>query len=352
MKKILSVLLALVTCLSMVSPASAMASDNTDTISAEERAAIINELSIFEQDKTSIGLGHVDFNNLYISGKVPVYEYTSNGFVELSNLYLLFEDNEIVTLMYNAGESHYQIMTSLAMDISQANLTNVALIYDRNGCYLYDGTKVTLLGNADIIVEGRGDVNEASARKLSKVQLIDITNTQKLGYVSNCMQTRAQANYILGVSYVTQLPYNKICWAATTACIVNYVKGTSLTAKQVAIAKWGSTDFDNEGLSTKNSVSFMNSKYNMGYTYHNYVPSDDVMLSNIQKGYPIWGSFVNSNSRHAVTIYGINVIAGRIMIMNPTSGATTGYASSGGYTFVSSYSGNTFTFENAGCKTW
>ena len=53
-----------------------------------------------------------------------------------------------------------------------------------------------------------------------------------------------------------------------------------------------------------------------------------------------------------MTIYGINVIAGRIMIMDPEFGATTSYLSSNGYTYVSSASGATLTFKRAGCRIW
>ena len=40
------------------------------------------------------------------------------------------------------------------------------------------------------------------------------------------------------------------------------------------------------------------------------------------------------------------------MIMDPEFGSTTGYYSSGKYTYVSSYAGVTLTFDRAGCKIW
>lgn len=355
MKKILSVLLVLTMCFNLVSPMGVMASDNIVVCPTEVCTSIINELSVFEQDKASVGMSNVDFNNLYISGKIPVYEYTNNGFAELSNIYLLLENNEIVTVMYEIEETRYQIMPNLAIDIRQTGATNIALIYDINGCHLYDGLRIITLGNTNMIVDGRADITVAEDLELSELSLVNIAETQKLNYISNNVNARSQANYMCSVSYVTQRPDNSICWAATTACIVNYVKGKTLTAKQVAKAKWGSSDY-NKGLEVSKVISFMNSKYNMNYTYHNYTPSDNAILSNIQNGYPIYGSFdwVNGSSsgRHGVTIYGINVIAGRIMIMDPEFGSTTSYLSSSGYTYVSSYSGASLTFKRAGCKTW
>lgn len=347
MKKFFSVLLVLTMCVNLVSPLGVMASDNIVVCPTEVCTSIINELSMSEQDKASIGMSNVDFSNLYISRKIPVYEYTNNGFTEFSNIYLLLENNEIVTVMYEVEETRYQIMPNLAIDIRQTGATNIALIYDINGCHLYDGLKIITLGNTNMIVEGRADLTEAEELELSKLALVNIAETQKLNYISNTVNTRSQANYMCSVSYVTQLPDDKICWAATLACIVNYVKGTSLTAKQVAKAKNGATDY-NHGLYDKT----MNSEYNMNYKYHNYKPSDNVMLTNIKNGYPIYGSFTWTNGRHAVTIYGINVLAGCIMIMDPKFGATTSYLSSNGYTYVSSYSGTTLTFDRVGCKTW
>ena len=351
MKKILSVLLVLTMCFNLVSPMGVMASDNIVVCPTEVCTSIINELSVFEQDKASVGMSNVNFNNLYISGKVPVYEYTNNGFTELSNIYLLLENNEIVTVMYEIEETRYQIMPNLASDIRQTGATNIALIYDINGCHLYDGLEIITLGNTNMIVDGRKDITEAEDLEFSEISLASTVETQKLNYVSNNVNARTQANYMCSVSYVTQIPDDQICWAATLACIVNYVKGTSLTAKQVAKAKNGATNY-NQPMYDKTAISFMNSEYNMNYKYHNYKPSDNVMLTNIKNGYPIYGSFTWTNGRHAVTIYGINVIAGRIMIMDPEFGATTSYLSSSGYTYVSSYSGTTLTFDRAGCKTW
>ena len=268
---------------------------------------------------------------------------------------LPFENNEIVTLMYEIEQTRYRIMPKLAIDIRQTGKTNIALIYDINGCHLYDGVGIITLGNTNMIVDGRRDVAEADDFELSELSLANIVKTQKLNYVSNNVNARTQSNYVCSVSYVTQLPNDEICWAATVACIVNYVKGKSLTAKQVAIAQWGSSDY-NKGLETKNAILFMNNEYNMNYIYNNYTPSDNAILTNIQNGYPIYGSFdweIGSTSgSHGVTIYGINTIAGRIMIMDPEFGSTTSYYSSSGYTYVSSYSAKTLTFKRAGCQTW
>ncbi len=351
MKKIFSVLLILMMCINLVSPMEAMASNEMIVCPAEVCTAVINELSLHEYDKYSLGIEDVNFKNLYISKKISVYEYTQDSFSEISNLYLLFENNEIVTAMYGLGNNQYQIMTKLANDIKQVQSTNIAVIYDINGCYLYNGSDFVLLGITDIIVENRENITRVKDSEISELSVVNISETQKLNYESNNINARSQANYMCSVKYVTQTPNDSICWAATTACIVNYVKGKNLTAKQVATAKWGTSDY-NKGLEVSKVISFMNSKYNMNYKYHNYVPSDNVILNNIQDDYPIYGSFDWSNGRHGVTVYGINVIAGRIMIMDPEFGSTTAYLGANGYTYVNSYAGVTLTFKRAGCKTW
>ena len=78
----------------------------------------------------------------------------------------------------------------------------------------------------------------------------------------------------------------------------------------------------------------------------------NVILTNIQRGYPIYGSFETRTGFHAVTIYGINVTSGRIMIMDPQYGSTTCYYGTNGYTYVSEYAGYTFTLSHAICNSW
>ena len=134
----------------------------------------------------------------------------------------------------------------------------------------------------------------------------------------------------------------------------------------MAKAKFGATNFNNT-LTGYEAISFMNSKYSMGYVYGYYLmPSDDVIITNIQQGYPLYWHGINPfGDGHAMTIYGINATAGRIMIMDSNFGSTTAYyrnAASGSstsydpegyyYRYVNPNSNIEYAIQSASCRYW
>lgn len=75
---------------------------------------------------------NVDFSNLYISEKINVYEYSQTGFTELSEAYVISENENIVSLAYRADQEHYQIMTFLAEKIAETGERSFAVVYDQS----------------------------------------------------------------------------------------------------------------------------------------------------------------------------------------------------------------------------
>jgi len=145
-----------------------------------------------------------------------------------------------------------------------------------------------------------------------------------------------------------------LCWAATIACISNYLYNTSLTAPVVSNTYFGSNtnpapDF---GVSGVNVAAFMNAQYGIPYTYGSSRPSDNAMLSNISAGYPVYGIFQCPSSLHAVTIYGIDPISGYISIKDPQFGSATGYSNGTTYTYYSSYAYIYPTLHSGICLVW
>lgn len=333
------------------------ASEGKADISSETLAGIQDAFSIIELDKTEYGLENVDFERLTVGNEIHMYEYTLSEMKELRIAYPVFDGEKLVALAIDAGNQKYQIMTILADKIRDLGIQSAAIVYDSEGCYAYNGDLFYLLGKNEVMLGGRKTISDGDydERELNTLKLTALAGVISLDYVSSVIDAREQTYFCCNVSYITQQPYHSICWAATTATIVNYVKGVSLSAVAVAQARFGSTDF-NHGLSADAVASFMNSVYQMGYTYHDYVPSNNVMTNNIQSGYPIYGSFTwtngSSSGYHAVTVYGINVVSGYITIMDPEYGSVTCYYSNQGYTYVSAYSGSTVTFARANCKYW
>lgn len=183
---------------------------------------------------------------------------------------------------------------------------------------------------------------------LELTKLCSCTNLNYLPDVSE--KERIQTYFSCDVKYVTQNPYNQICWAASTAMIVNYLKGTSYTAVDVAKAKLGN-DF-NQGLDTDRVVVFMNDTYEIGYSYHDIGPSEAAVLENIKAGYPLYASASINGSSHAVVIFAVNPVLGYFSFFDPLQGAVSVYSNGSSNSFVDENTGKTYTFLRTICKKW
>ena len=338
----------------MSSSVTAGAETLSEPIFNQTSNSIASELAYYETDKSLIGMEGVDFNNLEIGEKIYVYEYLTSGFNEIASAYLIFEENDIVTLAYNIGDCKYQFMTSLAQLIELANEEVFAIVYDKNGCYLYNGASfVQISYTTELCVETRDIVFNATSAQKADIRLSDAYDSVVLTYTTMVANARTQANFFCTLNYVTQTPYNNICWAATLAMISNSVNGTALTAVDVATAYFGANF--NRTLARTIVAELMNNVYNLPYTYRDEAPSDNAILWNIQNGFPIYASFRQTANSvgHAGALYGINVIAGRIVIMDPMFGSTTCYLNSNGeYYYVYSGTGATFVLQRALCRSW
>ena len=80
--------------------------------------------------------------------------------------------------------------------------------------------------------------------------------------------------------------------------------------------------------------------YRFSTDYRNF---ENKIYQSICADYPVGGTFdVIGGAYHATVIFGVNVISGRIQVMDPEYGSTTAtYSSNGVYTYVSSYANTT-----------
>lgn len=358
-KKLMSIVLALALVLGISAPAMAASptvaegTSQMSTLADDDRSAIITALQHIESNKDAFELGKVDFADLYIGNKIQAYEYVENGLEELYYAFPLLYNGKVVALAIKVRGENYQISSALVDKINDASTATISLIYDANAVYLFDGENFTLLGESSTAVVQRESFNDGlpDVNKIC-VNLCDLGETERLEYVP-AMNSRAQTYFACNVKYVPQGSDKNICWAATVACINNYVNGTNLTAADVARAKYGSFYYDKD-LMTDEVVKFMNSQYNLNYTYHEYAPSDLVMLNNIQSGRPMYGSFFTTGAtRHGATVYGINLVSGYITVMDPAFGSATAYdGGQGFYSYLNPYSGMELGLIYAICYTW
>lgn len=328
--------------------------EDKEIISSEEEEKIIDVLKYVESDAKSFGLSGIDFNNLQISDAIPLYEYKSQEFFKIGETYPIISDGHIVALATKCCEDKYSLETALAQKIDLLGYKNIAIICDSESEYIYDGSTITEVMKLGIIVEDRDSISDSSLMDYSGISLTNIETVEYLNYSEYQSEITRQNYYFCNVSYVTQNPYNNLCWAATTACIKNYLSGTTLNAAAVSMAYFNVSTVMNIKVPSSDVANFMQNTYGLSYTYNNYRPSDNAILNNITGGYPIYGSFSwttsSSSGYHACTIYGVNPISGYISVMNPSQGAMV--AATNGTTYVFTVGGTSYSLARGICHSW
>lgn len=292
---------------------------------------------------------------MQIGSCVNGYEYVEGEYKEIIHYYPLFYNNNLIAFTLSLDGTHYQLETKLAKEINKINIRKCALIYAAEGCYLYDGISFNLLMIYDIPNNHRMCLNREIEN--AEIELCDLHQKEELRYVQT-PRARIQTYYSCNVPYVSQLPYNKICWAATIATVSNYLNGTNYTAEQIAKAYYG--DNFNDYVSIQTLASLMSNNYNLDYTYQACLLGSTVIYNNIVNGYPVVGSCIYRKGSvvegaHAITIFGVNIVSGYIVLMDPSMGSLTVYASGTEaytYSYWNSCFGKTMELESGICHSW
>lgn len=342
-KKILSALLILAILLPSILTVSA--SRTNMPLSQSERVLLIDALSEIEPQKDAWGLANVDFTNLNVGLPIQTYNYVEGTLESSHVMYPLTVDDRLVLWAIPIG-GQFQITNGLASEVNTAIDFNtpLALIYDASNAYIYSDQYFSHLKHFDQEIDSRGVLNTNTRLTVEGINTISLSQKAFLGYekTNNDMHRAIPMNYSCNVSYVTQHPYNNLCWAASVACIVNHVNGTSLDAVTVAKRYFGNTDFNRDigedNLTEK--IQGYGLSYYQACTGGNF---DNKIIDSILADNPVGAVFdVINGPYHAGVIYSINVISGRIQVMDPEFGMTTASLSeTNDYVYVSSYSNAT-----------
>ncbi len=317
-----------------------------------DNAEIIELLRVIEGQKETYGLEIVDFSLIKIGNVISVYDFVNDEFVFSRDAYPLFYLDELVAVVYKLDDSRFQMTNGLAGVINSLNKKEIAIVYDAQGCHIYDGESFNLIVNSTEN-DGTKDVLR-DGLDCSGISLTDLSEREMLGYTAQ-PQSRIQINWYCGVTYVTQNPYGQIYWAATTACISNYLTGSSYTAEGIAKDYYNSNveAVFNQCIENFEELRILNEYIGdtIEYVGVGGVPSDNCILGNIRNKYPIYAVFRASvYSYHATTIYHYALSgAGYISIMDPQIGEVMMERGANGYSYVSSYSNKEYTLARAYC---
>ncbi len=313
-KKILSTMLCIAITANLIT-ANVFAMENTWE-NTQENEEIIKALQLIEPIKENYGLTDADLENMKVGEPIKTYEYTNDGIVFLRNYIPLICDGTLTAwAMENIdGENmSYQISTAYINEVNKLvdSAGEFALIYDANCCYLSNGVDFQKLGSYEEI--GGRSILTKFALETSTLDLSDISKTHNLNYTNITTHgvVNPQTTYKCNVNYVPQNVngYKNICWAATIACIVNYVKGTHYTALSFIS---DNPDFSSSnkdiGLELGKEVNILK-KYGLNYTYMpSSIPPISNIAYNIRNDSPIYSAFKNEyGTFHICTIYGCTI---------------------------------------------
>lgn len=355
-KKMLALLTVGCICLSVSISASAAIVSSQGLLEEGKVNQISIAINFVEKTKSAYGLDDVDFNDLELGSSIVTYEYVNGDFKVLGEMMPIFSGDEMVASAFNVGNGTYSVETLLASDINNMGFDTVAIVYDRDEVYLFNGDDFVLLEKSDICISERDDININTLKNEEHhTSTTDIRNNTRVRLKNNKAQEKILLPFVkCDVTYVTQNPYKNLCWAACIAMIKNYKSGTTLTAPDVSRAYFGT--FKDQGLSGQNVQNCMQNKYGLNYTYRNTAPKENVIFSNLAKGDPVIGGFIWTSGGvtggHMCVIFLDDPFSCYISLLDPKCGSVAASGSNGTFSYVSSISGNTLTLMTGLCKSW
>lgn len=326
---------------------------NSKTLQNFDISKMISALNSAEKIKGLLNLSDVDFSKLTYSSPIIAYDYSGTDVSVNSRFIPILYYGKLVGWVIYTDEGVYQFSTAFIDRISNYDIYNkeFAIIYTVDKCYLYNGDTLYTLATIPFEIENRGYIENVESIADLNIILNSVDKSHNLNYTST--STFAAGYYTCNISKVLQSPYNKLCWAASVACVVNKLQSKSLTAAAVAINWYGTNNPNNfnVAISEGGEVNVLK-KYGVAYTYRRQNPADGIISNNIHNGYPVLATFRwldgSVYKYHMGVIYGIDIFKGNIYIMDPGYG----FCSTNGHSYISSATGKTMTLFGASCKYW
>ena len=356
--KIIPFVLVLMLLLQFSFPAFAYVFLNTDDQNTFD-AQLEDILSCVSSDAEGFGITEEELGNSYLAGPIFAYELNENGLEILDYEFYPIISNYRILFFVIKDNNGVSISQGLASELSYYSRYDepVALVYDKTNCYAVTSDDASLLCTFSQPIPNRYSFSNKSQvvdfSKAARVQLVSINSQQNLSSVfsavssaSIILPTATRLDLALPVGFVSQNPPSYICWAATIACIGNYLTGSSYTAVQVAQSWYGSSNY-NQKLFLSDASSVLYNKYSLFYgNTYSYAPSDTIIANNIGNGFPMYTCWAYSAGSHACTIRGISQSTSYIYVVDPEYGLTIANKTSGNYSYVSSYSATTLTLDS------
>lgn len=389
-RKLISVLLVCVLIFSLTS--SAFASNSTYlSVNPDIQNQMLRILASTEAEKENYGLADLDYSAVHLGNEIPTYKVSDGTLIQADiRLIPITDGTNLISFFYIANDDNGNAIVQLSNELvapllKYVNGESFAIVYDDDGAYVCVNNSLYLLGlkeqsiftTEDILrhnalcsnqyPEGATMEEDQSTRNL--VSLLD--SDCFTGLVSNVYATTVQTTSLdvssfieslqspafttatskyLSVEKISQPSNTSICWAIAITSIANYVWNGNWTYTDIVQMFASGVD---KGMYTEDVIYNLNYYFGVdwGYTYTTTL-APSVILSYLIDNYPLYADFTRSNGAHAVVIRGVSTSLNTFSVMNPTP-STTGYtsgtiSSNNTLTFVSGYSGVTYTLRSFG----
>lgn len=165
-----------------------VSTDSTDdsaknTYTREEIIYQINQgIRAVTYDRENFNLINVDLTKLEISDPVRQYQYYDGMFHEGIEFYPVIYEGHIILTMTSPVDGKYGAEHGLADMLDETGVRNMAIIYDHDHAYLYDGNELILLHEMGNFGEGLDKLEDNCEYDLSCIQLTDTSITYELNY--------------------------------------------------------------------------------------------------------------------------------------------------------------------------
>lgn len=286
-----------------------------------------------------------------------IYELNETIQDEIYYYPILDSQNNIILLMSVMGTTEgwsASISEEWVMELNEIDYISSDYIFYKSEDNLYAENKrdeFCVTGEVDSNIESFSEktyyakvkVIEEAIDKFVKVDVScsNATDTELEDMYAPAFSSSSSSSKMCKLYNAQEQGKYMICWAATVATICNYLKGTNITAMEIA----EEMNIGNAGASVYQSQRALNwygIRYQQINTDINNRMTWTELKYNINDKYPIYVSSVTSDGKygHAVTLYGYMIAAGvrYVVLWNPGTGSS--------MTVPFSESGKTFTYDN------
>lgn len=303
-----------------------MTTNDNDIVNAIEH---VIESIYFE--KEYYGFGDCNLSELSIGTEVPNYEVINNNLVEnndISYYPILDKYGEIISvaaIAYDGGQPKAYLSCDLVPALKETQIgQGIALVYDRQGVYCWNGEKATLIESNNMPggVTYRNDIANVSDATLQNTVTRCVVASTSINIETPDIEPQGYGDNAAYVNVpVKRQPSNSYwCWAASMASVVQHETGTSYTCTQMANL-YGASNSTMASISTIQSR--LRNDFGLLYNYQSTRKLTNI-LNSLGSGHAAIGAFFYSGGGHAAVIRGIDFDSKVFSIMDP-QGAGSNY---------------------------